>query len=194
MLIHTGVDMDEIGPGIPTDATPLHQTRDPHRLLEPRVEADVERSAIAVLAVVSDAESGPRQRAIGRDATIGRQHGCTAGADGLHQRRKKVYDTYVDRNLLAGVMVAQQKRELLDGQANRSEVVPIGPVEGFLCVHICEPDAAEGRCGQRMHCARVFQEPASKSKETTPKHSASPAVEAQPRTAESYRNGVLLDP
>ena len=66
-----GVNMDETGPRIPTDAAAFHRTCDPHRLLEPPVKADVERPAIEVLAVIRDAECGAGQRSVCGDPTVG---------------------------------------------------------------------------------------------------------------------------
>ena len=67
-----------------------------------------------------------------------------------HKRGKKIDHLYVDRDLLAGMMVSQQQQQLLDSQFDRSEVIAIRPVKGFLRIRVKKPEAMEWRCRERL--------------------------------------------
>ena len=79
---------------------------------------------------------------VGRDGAVGRQHRGAAGTDPVHDGGEKIDDADIDRDLLAGMMVAQQMGEVFHRRRDRSVLVAIRPVEVFAGMGIVQFDAA----------------------------------------------------
>ena len=106
------------------------------------VEPDIERAAVDVLAVVGDPERRFRQHAVGRDGAVGRQDRSAARADPVHDGGEEIDDADLDRDPLAGMMVAQQMGEVFHRRRDRPVLVAIRAVEAFAGMGVVQLDAA----------------------------------------------------
>src|SRR3954463_9687543 len=92
------------------------------------------------------------------------------------------------------MMVAQQQRQLLDSQFDRSEVIAIWPVKGFLGMRVEEPEAMEWRWRERLRRPWQSEQPASKSKKPTAIHPVNRFSEPYPTSAQTQSDDTPRRP
>jgi hypothetical protein len=71
------------------------------------------------------------------------------GADPIHHRGEEINDPDIDRNPLAGMMVAQKERQLFHRERDRPEIVAIGASEAFAGMGVEQSEPAQRRRGRR---------------------------------------------
>ena len=100
--------MDEVRFGVPADAAALHRAGFFHRLREPRRQVDVERPAVEMLAVLGNPEGRRGKHRVGCRGAVGRQHDGLRRADRRQDIAEEIEDADIDRDLGAGMEIAQQ--------------------------------------------------------------------------------------
>jgi hypothetical protein len=121
---------------IPADTAALHRPGSGHRIGKPRFEANVERAADDMLAVLGNAKGGAGKRRIRLGGAIGRKDRRFGLADRIKHIGQEVDHPDIDLGLLPGMMVAEKNAELVDDPFDRALIVAVRPVESLagMCV------------------------------------------------------------
>ena len=165
-----GVDMKKTRVWIPTNPATLPRAGGLHCRFVARIEANIERAPVDVLAVFGDPEVGTRQHRIGLTRAVGREYGCTRLPDGIHDTGEKIEHADIDHRFLARMVVPQEFRELSERHCDRAYVVAKRAIEGFAGMGVDEPKAPKRHRGPRPQGPWQCQYSTSKRKETSPIH------------------------
>src|SRR5438105_236612 len=116
---------------IPADTAALHRPGFGHRIGKPRFEANVERAAEDMLAVLGNAKGGPGEHRIRLGGAIGRKDRRFGLADRIEHIGQEIDHPDIDLRLLPGMMVAEKYAELIDDPFDRAIIVAVRAVESL---------------------------------------------------------------
>ena len=146
-----GVDMKKTRVWIPTHPATLQHTGGMHRSFVARLEANVERTPVDVLAIFSDTKMGARQFRVGLTRAVGREDGRARCPDRVHDAGEKIEHADIDHRLLARMVVAQEIRQLRKRHSDRTYIVAKWAVKGFAGMRVDESEPPKRRDGGRAH-------------------------------------------
>jgi hypothetical protein len=109
-----GIDVDKTRMRIPADTPALHRPGFGHRIGKLRFEADVERAAHDMLAVLGNAKGRPGEHRIRLGRAIGRKDRPFGLAHCIEHIGQEVDHPDIDLYLFPGMMVAEEKAEFVD--------------------------------------------------------------------------------
>jgi hypothetical protein len=130
--------MDEAGIWVPANTTAPRRSRRRHRLHQLRVETEIDRAAINVLAVFGHPKGGARKDSVSCARAISRKNCCPGLADRLEDIGEKIYHTNVHLGLFPGMMIAQKYTKFIDHPVDWAVIITIGPFKGFTSMSIDE--------------------------------------------------------
>ena len=139
MTVPTRVNLSQTAAPIPSVKYLCRPRREPgcgHRIRKLRFEADVERAAHDMLAVLGDAKGRPGEHRIRLGRAIGRKDRCFGLADRIEQIGQEVDHPNVDPRLFPGMMVAEKNAQLVDDPFYRAFIVAVRPLESLAGVRV----------------------------------------------------------
>ena len=156
MTVPTRVNLSQTAAPIPSVKYLCRPRREPgcgHRIRKLRFEADVERAAHDVLAVLGDAKCRPGEHRISLGRAIGRKDRCFGLADRIEQIGQEVDHPNVDPRLFPGMMVAEKNAQLVDDPFYRAFIVAVRPLESLAGMRVDQPQPTQ-RDGRTGNCMR----------------------------------------
>jgi hypothetical protein len=148
-----GIDVDKTRMRIPADTAALHRPGSGHRIGKPRFEANVERPADDMLAVLGNAKGRAGEHRICLGGAISRKDRRFGLADCIEHIGQEVDDPDIDLGLLPRMMVAEKNAELVDDPFNRTLIVAVGPIESLAGMRVEQPKPTQ-RDGRTGNCMR----------------------------------------